>query len=138
MTTSASVVVSLPIVAIVPIRIESLNKTYSEHWTKRSNRNTSHRAAVWFALKAAAGRDRRVSDMLPCTVTLTRIAPRSIDQHDNLRAGCKSAVDAIADLLNVDDADARVTWVYAQRKGAPHSYALEVSIALTKRQEIEA
>lgn len=109
----------------VPIRIESLNRTYSEHWRKRANRNTSHRAAVWFSLKAA----KAPHDLLPCTVTLTRIAPRSIDQHDNLRAGCKSAVDAVADWLDVDDASALVEWRYEQRRGKPKEYAALIEIA---------
>lgn len=108
----------------VPIRIESLNKTYSEHWRVRSNRNTSHRWEIHAALKAA----KAPHGMLPCTVTLTRIAPRAIDQHDNLRAGFKSAVDAIAWWLGVDDADPRVVWRYAQSRGEPKQYAARIAI----------
>lgn len=112
------------IVVTVPIRIESLNKTYSEHWRTRSKRNTSHRAAVWFSLKAA----KAAHDLAPCVVTLTRIAPRRVDAHENLRAGFKSAVDAVADWIGLDDADERIEWRYAQRRGGVMEYAAEIRI----------
>lgn len=106
----------------VPIRIES-TPNLRESWQARSKRAGKHKHDTWFALRAA-----KAPHSLPCTVTLTRIAPRSLDAHDNLRAGMKAAVDGIALWLGIDDADERVTWRYAQAKGAPKEYALKVEI----------
>lgn len=66
---------------------------------------------------------------LPCTVTLTRVAPSSgLDSHDNLRSGLKGVVDQVADWLKVDDRDPRVQWCYAQRRGRPKEYAVEILV----------
>jgi hypothetical protein len=111
------------ITAYVPIRIES-SLNLREHWRKRANRNTSHRASTWFALKAAAKFDPSI---LPCVVTITRIAPRCLDD-DNAVGGAKSCRDAIADWLGVDDADPSVQWRYAQERGKPHEYAARITI----------
>lgn len=112
------------ITVTVPVRIESsLNRR--EHWRVRANRNTSHRAAAFFALRAAVKRFDPA--ILPCVVTITRIAPRALDD-DNLAGGCKSVRDGVADWLAVDDRDPRVRWVCAQRKGKPHEYSAEVRI----------
>lgn len=105
----------------IPIRIES-SLNLREHWRTRANRNTSHRAAAWMCMKAA-GRikvDR-------ATITLTRIAPRELDD-DNLAGGFKSVRDGVSDWLGIDDGDKRLTWVYAQRRGKPHEYAAEVEV----------
>lgn len=61
-------------------------------------------------------------------MTLTRIAPRELD-GDNLQSSLKACRDGVADWLGVDDRDPRVTWSYAQRRGAPHYYAVEVQVA---------
>ena len=49
-------------------------------------------------------------------ITLTRIAPRTLDD-DNLAAGFKATRDRVADWLGVDDGDKRLTWRYAQERG---------------------
>jgi hypothetical protein len=111
------------IVVLVPVRIES-SLNLREHWRTRANRNTSHRAAAFFALRAAGKFDPAT---IPCTVTITRIAPRLLDD-DNLAGGAKSLRDGVADWLAIDDRDPRVRWSYAQRRGAPNEYAAEVAI----------
>jgi len=58
---------------------------------------------------------------LPCTVLMTRIAPRKLDD-DNLRGAFKAVRDQVAAWLGVDDADPRVTWAYAQERGAVREY----------------
>lgn len=109
---------------IVPIRIESVDNL-REHWSARAKRAREQRQSVWYAMKAA-----KMPYKLPCTITLTRIAPRQLDSHDNLRSGCKASVDAIADWLDLaSDADPKVTWQYAQERGKPKEYALKVEIA---------
>ena len=110
-------------VVTIPVKIES-SLNLREHWRTRANRNTSHRAAAWFGLKGAK---KWSPDMLPCTVRLTRIAPRELD-GDNLQGGFKSVRDGVADWLGIDDNDKRITWVYAQERGAPKYYAARIEI----------
>ena len=50
-------------------------------------------------------------------VTMTRVAPRSLDKHDNLPASLKAHADGIAKALRLDDASPLIEWKYAQRKG---------------------
>ena len=106
----------------IPLRIQSVSNL-REHWSARAKRTKSEREIVFWAMGISA-----VRPPMPCTVTLTRIAPRSFD-GDNLQSGCKAARDAIAQWLCVDDGDPRVTWVYAQEKGAPKQYLLRVEVA---------
>lgn len=68
-------------------------------------------------------------------VTFTRIAPRALDD-DNLAFAFKSWRDGVADGLNINDRDPRVTWRYAQERGRPHEYAMTITI--TPRTEPEA
>ena len=63
-------------------------------------------------------------------VTLTRIAPRALDD-DNLRGALKACRDGVADWLAIDDRDPRVRWEYAQRKGKPGQYAVAVEVTET-------
>lgn len=101
----------------LPLRIEStLNKR--EHWGKRAQRTKLHR----FASIAVQPHP------LPCVVRVVRIAPRKLDSHDNLRAGCKALVDGIAKRLGVDDADPRVRWEYDQERGRAKEYAVRIEI----------
>lgn len=101
----------------LPLRIESVaNKR--EHWTIRARRTKQHRLA---ALAVPV-------HPLPCIVTLTRVAPRALDSHDNLRGGFKALVDGIADRLGVKDNDPRVEWRYAQVRGRAKEYAARVRI----------
>jgi hypothetical protein len=109
------------IVVSVPIKIES-SLNLREHWRKRANRNTSHRAAAYFSLREA-----KVAPNLPCVITLTRVAPRELD-GDNLQGGMKSVRDGVADWFGVDDRDPRIKWEYAQRKGGVREYAAEVEV----------
>ena len=64
----------------------------------------------------------------PITATITRIAPGTLDAHDNLPRALKACVDEIAAVLDVDDKDKRVSWQYAQEKGRPKEYAVRVQI----------
>lgn len=59
---------------------------------------------------------------------MTRVAPSKGLDFDNLVSSAKACRDGIADALGVDDADARVTWHYAQRRGKPREYAVEVRV----------
>lgn len=100
----------------LPLRIESTpNKR--EHWAKRAQRTKLHRFA------ALAVQPHPV----PCVVRLVRIAPRALDDDNNI-AGFKALRDGIAKRLGVDDADPRVRWEYGQERGRAKEYAVRVEI----------
>lgn len=63
---------------------------------------------------AVAG-SRETVPVLPVVVTITRVAPRALDD-DNLAYAAKAIRDGIADALGVRDNDPRVSWRYEQRK----------------------
>ena len=109
-------------IVTIPIRIES-TQNLRECWQARSKRTREHRRAAWWGLRAA-----KAPHAMPCVVTLTRIAPRALDSDNNV-AGLKGARDGVADWLQADDADPRITWLYAQSKGKPKEYALQVEIS---------
>lgn len=99
----------------------------SDHWTKKHKRKKRLQLLLlsyWPAVKIE----------LPCVVTLTRVAPRSLD-YDNLVYAFKNTKDFIADKIvpgraagRADDDD-RISWEYGQKKGIrPNEYAIIVRI----------
>jgi hypothetical protein len=104
----------------VPIRVES-NANLREHWSARARRAKAQRETVAWCLRMTTLPD------VPCTVKLTRIAPRMLDS-DNAICGMKHVRDAVAAWLLVDDADPRVRYEYAQEKGQPGEYACRIEI----------
>lgn len=100
----------------LPLRIASV-ANLREHWAAKAKRTKAHRTAA-LAIKPHP---------LPCVVTLTRIAPRALDD-DNLRSAFKALRDGIADRLGIADNDPRVEWRYAQERGKPKEYAARVEI----------
>lgn len=114
---------------VVPVRTFSLMNS-RDHWGEKANaakRQRDATALMWIV----AGRPMV---RLPAEVTLTRIAPKSLDD-DNLRGAGKHVRDEIAKCIGVDDRDPRVTWRYAQAKGAPHEYAMKVEIRARSERE---
>ena len=103
----------------IPIRtVSALN--YREHWRHRARRVKAERAqTAWHLLGMAP-------PALPCTVTLTRIAPSNGLDSDNLPGAAKGIRDQIAQWLGVDDRDPRVQWRYAQERG-PWGVRVEIS-----------
>lgn len=106
---------------LVPVRIES-EANRREHWRSAASRKASHRASARMALEWTFNAVKP-----PCTIILTRIAPRDLDD-DNLASGFKAFRDGVADWLGIDDGDKRLTWRYAQRRGKPKEYAAEIVI----------
>ena len=122
------------IIVTLPIRAESV-ANLAEHWRKKHARAQLHRTTAWAEL-------RRVSQpkvMLgPIEVTITRIAPRTLDS-DNLVSSLKPTRDGIADWLGIDDKDTpRLRWRYGQERGAPKTYAVRVEIRETAETLMEA
>lgn len=66
-------------------------------------------------------------------VTLTRIAPRALDD-DGWQSAAKPIRDGVADWLGVKDNDPRFTWNYAQRKGRVREYCVLIEIGRTDDQ----
>lgn len=111
------------------IRIELPIRTVSEsnmreHWAPKAKRAKWQRNVVALAVRP---RLAGMLDRVPCVVTLTRIAPRALDD-DNLARSFKAIRDQVAQELGVDDRDERVVWRYMQRRGAPRAYGVEIGI----------
>ena len=106
---------------IVPMRIQSV-ANLREHWSARGKRAKAQRYGIAARLHAA-GFCRGAS-----VVTLTRIAPRPLDT-DNLSSGFKALRGGVADWLHIDDSTKTgIEWRYAQRRGKPNEYAVEVNL----------
>lgn len=102
----------------IPVKLVSTaNKR--EHWGKRARRAKVHRGSAYLLTPDGIN--------VPCTIRMTRIAPRPLDS-DNLAISCKSVRDGIADAIGVDDGSELIKWEYDQRKGKPKEYACEVQV----------
>lgn len=112
----------------LPIRTASESNS-SEHWTVKNKRHARQKGWINTLFKRAEGIVK-----LPCTVTLTRIAPRALDEHDNLRVSFKWIADAIASNLIPGKAAGRaddskeITWQYKQERGNPHEYGIRIEL----------
>jgi crossover junction endodeoxyribonuclease RusA len=101
----------------LPLKLPSV-ANLREHWTTKARRTKTQRHIAGIRTLSAlrlAGQQRGTVDR--AWVTMTRISTRPIRDGDNLQASCKAVRDGIADALGVDDADPRIDWGYAQRKG---------------------
>ena len=94
-----------------------------EHHLTRASRVRKERAVAANALSERLARRSGI----PCTVTLTRVSPGTLDD-DNLQGALKAVRDGVADALKVDDADPRVRWQYAQAKCPRGSYRVLVNV----------
>ena len=112
----------MSITALMPLHIRS-EANLREHRMAVARRKALHRKTARCILQAHA----RPQSVTRATITLTRIAPRELDD-DNLAGGFKATRDGVADWLGIDDGDKRLAWRYAQRKGSPKEYAAEVVV----------
>ena len=107
-----------------------------DHWAVRARRVKAQRWQVYASLIYAYGYDR---PSCPLTVTLTRIAPRALDD-DNLRGALKACRDGVADWLapahafgqGTDNAPG-ITWVYAQERGEPNTSSVGIAWVATEQ-----
>lgn len=102
----------------LPIRLDSV-ANLREHWHRKASRARLHRAAAVAIPHAML--------VLPCTVTITRVGPRKLDD-DNLATAAKNLRDGIADRLGCKDNDPRIRWQYAQARGQPKQFACRITI----------
>lgn len=115
------------IVVTLPIRIVS-EANLRQHWSKVAARKRVHRQTARMVLQQYA---RPMDDRTQFTVTLTRLAPRKLDD-DNLAGGLKATRDGVADWLGIDDGSPRIRWQYAQHKTGPGNYCAWVKVEWTK------
>ena len=105
--------IDMKIVSVANIRM---------HWAVKAKLTKGQRQKAFNALCAVGA-----PMPLPCTIVLTRVAPRGLD-GDNLQSAFKATRDGVADWLGVDDGDPRLDWQYRQRKGLPKVYRVEIEV----------
>ncbi len=123
---------------VVPIRTTSKTND-RDHWRVRAKKTKAERDATSVVLAHRTGvavvffdapkgtRLRWRDPPLPCTVTLTRISERYLDD-DNVRGALKAIRDEVAAFLGVDDRDPRVVWAYAQLKQPRGHFGVRIQI----------
>jgi hypothetical protein len=86
-------------------------------------------AANWALVAAVKPLQRaQLLEAARLVVTLTRVAPGTLDREDNLTAGFKAVRDGIADALGLNDRDSRLRWHYEQAKGGRGVYGVKVQL----------
>jgi hypothetical protein len=113
------------VIVFLPIRtVSEANRAGSQHWRVRHKRAKEQRGLAAMLARNTFGK----APSLPLTITLTRIAPRELDD-DNLSSSQKHVRDGLADWLGVDDRSKQITWVYRQERGAPRTYGVRVEVS---------
>jgi len=107
---------------LLPLQTYSVANT-REHWLKRMRKTKIHRSAAGLLVRVAMSGPVT----LPCTITITRVAPRKLDS-DNLARSQKAIRDGIADAIGYDDGNEGITWVYKQERGQVKEYAVLVEV----------
>jgi hypothetical protein len=105
----------------LPIRLVS-TANLREHWAVKAKRTKGQRTTTAMVL-----RSKLRGLTLPVDICITRIAPRMLDT-DNCVASMKAVQDGIADAFKLDDRSPLLRFEYAQRKGKPREYGVEISI----------
>lgn len=110
----------------LPIRTVSESNS-TEHWTKKAKRHKRQQNAVIFAFRPHA---KLIT--LPCTIKLTRYAPRSLDLWDNLPMSMKWILDAVCGILRPGlaagraDDSSEITVSYDQIKCKDYGVKIEI------------
>ncbi len=117
----------------LPLRLESeANKR--EHWHFRAERVRAQRRLTKKTVKRRL-RGRTKTPGAAWRVTITRIAPRKLDDDNCVRA-CKAVRDGVADAFGLDDRDERLLFVCEQRRGvAAGEYATLICIESRPRPQ---
>lgn len=92
-----------------------------EHWGRKHARKKRQQSTIRLCLS------RVRAPALPCTVTITRIAPGTKEDADNNVAAIKHAQDSLKTWLGADDGDPRITWVYAPQEQDGQRYGIRIS-----------
>lgn len=111
----------------IPIRTKSEANCF-EHWRVKHKRHKEQQALVALALKPV-----RTIIQLPCSILLTRLAPTTLDKHDNLPMSFKYIVDACCAIITGNfvsgkaDSDERISIAYDQIATKEYGIKIEVS-----------
>lgn len=112
----------------LPIRTYS-EANSNEHWSKKHRRHKTQQKQLWAYFLCS-----RPLIKLPCTIKLIRIAPKTLDVHDNLPMAFKFIVDKLADYIipgkieGLADSDDRITWQYDQIKTKEKDYHIRIEV----------
>lgn len=112
-----------------------------EHYRIKSKR---HQQQQFFIRQLFIHEAQKI--VLPCTVKMIRLAPRTLDEDDNLRMAFKWIKDEISECLIPEkraayvtkkgriqevkgraDSDKRITWEYGQEKTKIQGIRIEIS-----------
>ena len=108
-------------------RFYKSGKPKPEHWTEKHERHKKQKRIVFYNLNP-----HRANLLLPCTVRMARLAPRQLDEEDNLRIALKWVKDAIAEVITQDfvpgraDGDKRIKWEYDQEFSSEYKVKIEI------------
>jgi len=100
----------------IPVQVVS-EANSRVHWAKRHRRFKDQGNALCAAMYSLApGRHwEQLGRRSGVLITFTRLGPQKLDD-DNLAGAFKGLRDKVASLLDIDDGDARLTWVYRQEQ----------------------
>jgi hypothetical protein len=107
--------------------LKLVSPNHAKHWAKQHKQKKKTAMIIRCLLNAHKW------PSLPLSITLTRIAPRSLD-YDNLVPSWKFLADCIGDCLipglapGRADGTGELRFHYAQVKGKVREYAIEISI----------
>jgi hypothetical protein len=100
----------------------------TEHWTDKHKRHKRQKYAVKLMLNPL-----KCSISLPCTIILTRHAPRKLDKFDNLPMSLKWVLDAICEIITGDNRPGRadshegISVVYEQVNSKDYGVRIQIS-----------
>lgn len=110
----------------LPIRVNSrANDHRSNHWGPRAATSAAHSGAAAMSLSRQKTFLRKLLAR-SIVVRVVRIAPRELDNHDNLGMALKAITDGVARALSIDDRDARVRFVPDAERGAPKTWGVRI------------
>lgn len=108
------------------------NNRRGEHWSKAKKRHDTQKLLIRSQMNYYLFEEIP----RPCQVTMTRIAPRMMDE-DNLIQAFKWIKDELASAIIDEfkefkagycDNDRRIAWKWTQEKGGVRQYAIKISI----------
>lgn len=104
-----------------------LNGNKGGHWAPRAKRAKMQRGIAAMTTRVALKGVYLTGPTSLLTVTITRIAPGTLDS-DALPASGKHVRDGVADALGVPDNDPRIEWKYVAEKSKAGHYAVRITI----------
>ncbi len=108
-----------------PGRLKSANAYARIHRMEARREAKAARTMAFAAMCRVGPCSGAIGDSM--AVRITRIAPRRFDD-DNMARAAKAIRDGVADWLDIDDGDSRVTWLYAQERGEPKQHAVRIEV----------